>query len=88
MKLGTTKKDAQGATITPECMVALDAPDCLESPFSRDNHLGNGESLENLRYDWVLPYFPSGIKQRIVLRIRYVTTHLNLLVVILYNRRI
>ena len=70
MRLGTTTRDAPGSAITPECLVALNAPDCRESPFSRDNHLGNGENLENLRYDWVLPYFPSGVKHRIVLRIR------------------
>lgn len=58
-------------SLKEECMVALNPPDCLESPFSRDNHLGNGENLEALRYDWILPYFPSGTKQRIVVRIRY-----------------
>ena len=61
------------ASIAEECLVALDAPDCKESPFSRDNHFGNGEDMEPLRYDWILPYFPSGTKQRIVVRIRYMS---------------
>ena len=69
MRTGTTARDGT-PSLKEECMVALNPPDCKEAPFSRDNHLGNGEFLENLRYDWVLPYFPSGIKHRIVLRIR------------------
>lgn len=27
-------------TIAKECLVALKAPDCMETPFGRDNHLG------------------------------------------------
>ena len=55
----------------PACLVLLKAPDCQKADFSRQNHLGNGENLEPLRYTWKLPYFPSGKTQRIVVRMRY-----------------
>ena len=32
-------------TIAKECLVALKAPDCMETPFGRDNHLGTIELL-------------------------------------------
>ena len=57
--------------ITKECLVALNAPDCMEAPFGRDNHLGNGADLEAMRYDWILPHFPSGRRHRVVLRLRF-----------------
>ena len=53
-----------------KCLVALDRPDCMEAPFSRTNHLGNGVDLEQLNYTWILPYFPSATTQRCALRIR------------------
>jgi hypothetical protein len=56
---------------TAECLVALDAPFCRQSPFSRVNHLGNGDDLEMLNVNWEIPHFPSGVEQRCVLRIRY-----------------
>jgi hypothetical protein len=31
------------------------APDCLEVPWSRDNHLGNGQGAHNNLYNWTLP---------------------------------
>lgn len=53
------------------CLVALDPPDCQQAPQSRPNHLGNGENVVPLSYDWTLPHFPSQLEQRCVLRIRY-----------------
>lgn len=54
-----------------ECLVKLKAPDCLEAPWSRSNHLGNGVDGQALTYNWVLPYFPSAETKRCVFRIRY-----------------
>ncbi|XP_071806105.1 protein DD3-3-like [Asterias amurensis] len=54
-----------------QCLVALDAPDCLSAPTTRVNHLGNTPDGEASRYEWTLPYFPSGVTQRCVMRIRY-----------------
>ncbi|XP_071806094.1 protein DD3-3-like [Asterias amurensis] len=54
-----------------QCLVALDAPECLVSPTTRVNHLGNTPDGEASRYEWTLPYFPSGETQRCVMRIRY-----------------
>jgi len=53
-------------------LVALEAPDCKEAPWSRDNHLGDvtGEG-QNMNYQWEVPYFPSEEDQRCVVRIRY-----------------
>ncbi|WP_411027286.1 hypothetical protein, partial [Salmonella sp. s54925] len=53
------------------CLVALDRPDCLLAPHTRSNHLGNAKGVVPLKYDWVLPHFPSEQEQRCVLRIRY-----------------
>lgn len=54
-----------------KCLILLEAPDCGEAPFSRQNHLGNGAELEPLRYEWDMPHFPSGKEQKFVMRIRY-----------------
>jgi hypothetical protein len=56
---------------TPECLVMLDAPDCKAAPWTRSNHLGNSRDAMASRYDWVLPFFPSGDTQRCVFRMRY-----------------
>ena len=53
-----------------ECLVLLDAPDCQQAPYSRDNHLGNGINAQHLSYKWTIPYFPSEEVQRCVIRIR------------------
>jgi len=55
----------------------LPAPECLEAPFSRDNHLGNtgtpGKVPLTLAYDWTIPPASEGA---FVLRIRYnISTH-------------
>ena len=54
------------------CLVALDEVDCIQAPYSRDNHLGNGEGIKGASYDWEIPYFPSLKKQTCVLRLRCV----------------
>ena len=58
-------------SVNKECLVSLDKPDCIQAPWSRDNHLGNGKEGEALNYTWSIPYFPSVQKQRCVIRIRY-----------------
>lgn len=55
------------------CLVALDPPECNEAPYTRSNHLGNAHDVVPVRYNWVLPYFPSSHAQRCVLRLRLVT---------------
>jgi len=54
-----------------KCLVLLEAPNCDEAPFSRQNHLGNGADLEPLRYEFNMPHFPSGETKHFVFRIRY-----------------
>jgi len=54
-----------------KCLVLLKAPECVEAPWSRHNHLGNGVDLKALRYDWKLPHFPHSSTQKFILRIRY-----------------
>ncbi|KAL5014550.1 hypothetical protein ScPMuIL_008820 [Solemya velum] len=54
-----------------ECLIQLDKPHCVESPWSRSNHLGNGRDGLPLDYKWLLPYFPSGAEKRCVFRMRY-----------------
>jgi len=61
-----------GANLVAECLVELPKPDCRESIGTRANHHGSAEgSQENPRYEWDLPYFPSGESQRCVMRMRY-----------------
>ena len=55
---------------TKKCLIALDAPECYEAPWTRVNHLGNGKDGKPVSHKWVIPYFPSMKKQRCVLRIR------------------
>lgn len=54
-----------------QCLVKLPPPKCKLAPYSRSNHLGNGEGTNPLTFDWLIPYFPSKQTQRCVLRIRY-----------------
>ncbi|XP_028403203.1 protein DD3-3-like [Dendronephthya gigantea] len=54
-----------------KCLVALPKPECGPAPYSRSNHLGNGEGVVALNYPWKIPRFPSGVEQKCVLRIRY-----------------
>ncbi|PIK57203.1 hypothetical protein BSL78_05902 [Apostichopus japonicus] len=57
--------------ITEQCLVALDAPDCMEAPWSRDNHLGNSRGGQPSRYTWTIPKFPSNNLMRCAMRLRY-----------------
>ena len=53
-----------------ECLVRVKPPECLQSDFTRTNHLGNSVDGQPLTYKWVLPQFEK--PQRCVLRIRCV----------------
>lgn len=56
---------------TPQCLLRLPAPECLEAPWSRSNHLGNGVDGKAVHYNWTLPFFTSTSTKRCVFRIRY-----------------
>ena len=47
----------------------LAAPECRETDWSRDNHLGNGKGGYTNKYNWTLPDLNH---ENCVLRIRYV----------------
>eukprot|EP00743_Colponemidia_sp_Colp-15_P002371 GILK01002570.1.p1 GENE.GILK01002570.1~~GILK01002570.1.p1 ORF type:complete len:797 (+),score=95.76 GILK01002570.1:97-2391(+) len=50
-------------------------PDCMEAPYTRDNHLGNmGEGNVASRYNWTIPNTVSG---QCVLRVRYNISNYN-----------
>ena len=53
------------------CLVQPSKVHCQLSPLSRPNHLGNVEEAQTMNYTWVLPYFPSQVEKRCVLRLRY-----------------
>ncbi|XP_065067104.1 protein DD3-3-like [Rhopilema esculentum] len=46
----------------------IKAPECRETVWSRDNHLGNGKGGFTNKYDWILPKIE---ENNCVLRIRY-----------------
>ncbi|XP_054752094.1 protein DD3-3-like [Lytechinus pictus] len=54
-----------------ECLVALQAPDCQQAPWTRVNHNGNTRGGEASRYTMTLPYFPSQNTMRCAMRLRY-----------------
>ena len=54
------------------CLVSLSPPDCRPAPYTRSNHLGNAKDVVTANYAWKLPYFPSGVEQKCVLRVRFV----------------
>jgi hypothetical protein len=43
-------------------------PDCIESHWSRDNHLGNGKDGYPITYNWTIP---DDVSNNCVLRVRY-----------------
>jgi len=47
----------------------IGAPDCLQAPWNRDNHLGNGKAGYTNSYNWTIP--SCIISDNCVLRIRY-----------------
>lgn len=62
-------QDLDTKPLKEKCLVGLDKPHCELSPWSRDNHLGNGRDGVPLNYTWVLPHFQK--EQRCIFRIRY-----------------
>jgi len=54
-----------------ECLVIPGIVDCQQTQFSRMNHQGNTKDGQMMRYQWELPYFPSGEAKRCVFRMRY-----------------
>jgi hypothetical protein len=61
-------QDLDTKPLKEKCLVGLDKPHCELSPWSRDNHLGNGRDGVPLNYTWVLPHFQK--EQRCIFRIR------------------
>ena len=53
------------------CLVQPSKVDCRQSPLSRPNHLGNVKGAQSMNYTWIIPYFPSQVEKRCVVRIRY-----------------
>lgn len=45
------------------------APDCIQGPWSRVNHLGNGRYGQANSYNWTIPHF--GMDMKCVFRLRY-----------------
>lgn len=44
-------------------------PECIQAPWSRVNHLGNGRYGQANSYNWTIPHF--GYDQKCVVRLRY-----------------
>ena len=61
--------EGNGQTWTVAAAHGVAAPDCLESPWSRDNHLGNTVGGNNIVYNWTIPEAAAG--QQCVFRVRY-----------------
>ena len=53
----------------------IPVPECRESDWSRDNHLGNGKGGYTNKYNWTLPDLDH---ENCVLRIRYCTIELSI----------
>ena len=51
----------------------IPAPDCLQSPWSRDNHHGNNMDGFPNTYNWTIPHHT--IHKNCVLRLRYTEIH-------------
>ena len=66
------KMDGDDVESLKRCLVALTSPECMKTPHTRTNHLGNAKGVIPFRYKWIIPYFPSGHVQRCVLRLRFV----------------
>ena len=53
----------------------IPVPECRESDWSRDNHLGNGKGGYTNKYNWTLPDLDH---ENCVLRIRYCSSELSI----------
>lgn len=56
-----------------KCVVQAPAPKCGQAPWTRVNHLGNSIDTNGnaSRIEIDMPYFPSGIEKRCIMRLRY-----------------
>lgn len=52
-------------------LIGLGKPDCVMSPWSRDNHLGSGENGYMNSYNWTIPRVPAADAISCVIRMRY-----------------
>jgi hypothetical protein len=59
---------AAGATWEKLKGWGIDAPDCVQAPWSRDNHLGNTLNGYASSYNWTIP---NDVNDKCVLRLRY-----------------
>jgi len=68
----TVSRDGKSYTVTAkwekEPAHNIPAPDCIKSPESRDNHLGNGWGGFPNTYNWTIP---DDVNENCALRIRY-----------------
>lgn len=49
-----------------------DAPECIQAPWSRVNHLGNGRYGQANSYNWTMPHFGyDDMDMKIIVRLRY-----------------
>ena len=62
------KYNDQKAEWVPHPPFGINAPDCLLSPKSRDNHNGNGPGGFPNTYNWTIP---DDVNENCVLRLRY-----------------
>jgi len=53
-----------------QCLILPPAPECIQAPWSRVNHLGNGRDGVPLNYTWTLPSFMNNEEKLTVVRIR------------------
>jgi hypothetical protein len=64
---------SNGGTWQTTPSFGMNAPDCLQAPWGRDNHLGSTNDGYMARYNWTLPYLNenNGGYQTCILRMRY-----------------
>eukprot|EP00013_Stygamoeba_regulata_P009937 CAMPEP_0177672268 /NCGR_PEP_ID=MMETSP0447-20121125/25229_1 /TAXON_ID=0 /ORGANISM="Stygamoeba regulata, Strain BSH-02190019" /LENGTH=614 /DNA_ID=CAMNT_0019179881 /DNA_START=181 /DNA_END=2022 /DNA_ORIENTATION=- len=60
--------ELNGNHFTEEGAFNIPPPECLEAPWSRDNHLGNGLHGEMNNYTWTVP---NHLHEKCALRLRY-----------------
>jgi hypothetical protein len=62
-----------GGTWNEQQSFGMAAPDCIQAPWGRDNHLGSTNDGFMARYNWTLPYLneAGGGYQTCILRMRY-----------------